>query len=127
MEELENSFGGNTCRCTGYRPILDTVKSFAVDANPQLCEKVRDIEEAYPCNRTRRCQRYCSVNSEDGDWYFVNDLKIGLEETSTISFDFGEKKFYKVFDEDQIFYVLNNYGVDSYMLVDGNTAKGIRT
>ncbi len=32
-KEMESLIDGNLCRCTGYRPILDTAKSFGGDAN----------------------------------------------------------------------------------------------
>ncbi|PIO38487.1 hypothetical protein AB205_0077270 [Aquarana catesbeiana] len=32
MEEIEDAFQGNLCRCTGYRPILQGFKTFAKDS-----------------------------------------------------------------------------------------------
>lgn len=31
MQDIEEGFDGNLCRCTGYRPILDAGKTFACD------------------------------------------------------------------------------------------------
>lgn len=33
MEDIEEGFDGNLCRCTGYRPILDAGKTFASDTD----------------------------------------------------------------------------------------------
>ena len=44
MQQIEDNFDGNICRCTGFRPILDAFKSFAVDAPSELKAKVKDME-----------------------------------------------------------------------------------
>ena len=40
MQEIEDVFDGNLCRCTGYRPIFDAFKSMASDASADLLAKV---------------------------------------------------------------------------------------
>ncbi|KAJ8719485.1 hypothetical protein PYW08_011660 [Mythimna loreyi] len=125
MAELEKSFGSNTCRCTGFRPILDAIKSFGIDASPEVCQKVRDIEELSTCSKnTDCCQRKNSILSDASDWTVVADVK-EVANDSTISLNFGETKFFKVYHKEEIFETLRKYGMDSYMLVDGNTGKGI--
>ena len=42
--EVENSFGGNICRCTGYRPILDAFKSMASDSEFNQEDNILEIE-----------------------------------------------------------------------------------
>ncbi|CAH2267498.1 jg22586 [Pararge aegeria aegeria] len=122
MVELENSFGCNTCRCTGYRPILDTVKSFAVDASPALCKKVEEIEDLTTGfrNKAKICDRKCSTCS-DGDWSLIN----AVTNREPMTLNFGETKFIKVFDEEQVFDSFQIYGTKACMLIDGNTGKGL--
>jgi len=43
LHGLEEAFDGNLCRCTGYRPILDAAKTFAVDANSCAGESVAKL------------------------------------------------------------------------------------
>lgn len=40
MKDIEDSFDGNLCRCTGYRPILDAAKTFAHDKSPKVKQSV---------------------------------------------------------------------------------------
>ncbi|CAL8082189.1 unnamed protein product [Orchesella dallaii] len=43
-QDVEDTFDGNICRCTGYRPILDAFKSMAMDASEELKRKYADVD-----------------------------------------------------------------------------------
>ncbi|XP_075144825.1 uncharacterized protein LOC142219934 [Haematobia irritans] len=110
MEEVENSFGGNICRCTGYRPILDAMKSFATDSNievPQECLDIEDLTKKTCPKSGQPCAGLChkplqSLSYDDGSaWYWPKDLT-------------------------ELFDILSKMDAnDEYMLVAGNTAHGV--
>lgn len=115
MAEVENAFGGNICRCTGYRPILDAFKSLAVDAEPRLKEACQDIEDlAKICPKTgNACAGKCSAAGKTND-------KKGVH----LSFA-DDKEWHKVYNVSDVFAVLEKIGAKPYMLVAGNTAHGV--
>ncbi|XP_014098505.3 uncharacterized protein [Bactrocera oleae] len=111
MEEVENSFGGNICRCTGYRPILDTMKSFAVDSTievPEECQDIEDINNIICTKTSNLCKSSCTIlskrspiNYKDGS-YWSWPKSIG-----------------------EIFSIIEKLKVKKYFLVAGNTATGV--
>nr|XP_018909624.1 PREDICTED: indole-3-acetaldehyde oxidase-like [Bemisia tabaci] len=128
MKNVENSFGGNICRCTGYRPILDAFKSLCTDApkvyRPEVCGDIEDFPKLCPktdevctkiCNSKNRCHPEVSFE-DDFDLLYLDNLSLTLLE---------DIKWYKVDDKKQIFEIfdmIDDY--QSYQLVAGNTAHG---
>lgn len=119
MAEIEDSFGSNTCRCTGFRPILDAFKSFASDAPKSDIIDIEDLNNI--CTRTGKL---CKKQScDDDDWCFVK--KEELQEDNILRIKLKDDKvWYRAMTINDIFDIFNNEGTDSYMLVAGNTAKG---
>lgn len=112
MAEVENAFGGNLCRCTGYRPILDAFKSLAVDAEPRLKEACQDIEDLPKiCQNTGKpCQGKCAAPLAKKGIH----LKFG-----------NQREWHKVYNVQDVFAILEKIGTRPYMLVAGNTAHGV--
>nr|XP_024214404.1 xanthine dehydrogenase-like isoform X2 [Halyomorpha halys] len=128
MEEVENSFGGSICRCTGYRPILDGFKSLADDASNDLRMKLEDIEDSIgKCNRD--CQNDCKDCSKNIDKEHDDFSDLFLETlmaSKVVNISLRDNaKWYRVSDISQIFQIFDMIGSAKYMLVAGNTAQGV--
>ncbi|KAG4066039.1 hypothetical protein HA402_001286 [Bradysia odoriphaga] len=105
MAKVENSFGGNICRCTGYRPILDAFKSLAVDADSSLlCHDIEDLPKMLS---------NCSVACK----------KI-MADTLYLKFKDGSE-WHKVYTIAQVLEILKNTTLIPYILLAGNTARGV--
>lgn len=102
-QQIEDNFDGNICRCTGYRPILDAMKTFAKSSNPL------DIEEITKCrgacgNGCVQCPRkHISTSVHQGGgvlWYCPTSLA-------------------------DLYALMSKHTEDKIRLVAGNTGKGI--
>lgn len=119
MLEIEKSLGSNICRCTGYRPILDAFKKFAIDAPPP---SLSDIEELKLCDNNGCSEQNCENNCEQSGWCMVSKNEV-LGEILHIKLK-DNRYWYRVNRLSDVFDIWRKNGVDSYMLVAGNTAKG---
>lgn len=113
MEEVENSFGGNICRCTGYRSILAAFKSVCKDASQDLLNKCGDIEDLPTCPKKIR-NGNCSLNTNK-PFYYKLDGPSWIKVTTVNELLQVIKAFHPV----------KNGNVNSYMIVAGNTARGV--
>ncbi|XP_046687709.1 xanthine dehydrogenase-like isoform X2 [Homalodisca vitripennis] len=137
MKEIEDSFTGNICRCTGYRPILDAFKSFASDRSSELEKKVADIEDLLKvCPKSGIvCHGKCKndknqrspfdcVDKNHKDDCDIEFLEVALALPSLRLELRGGSQWYKVSQVDELFEIFGMVN-GSYNLVAGNTAKGI--
>ncbi|KAF6205375.1 hypothetical protein GE061_019546 [Apolygus lucorum] len=136
-KEVENAFGSNICRCTGYRPILDAFKSLASDA-PNFKEEAvgtTDIEDLMVkctfkgdnckgrCDKCPKIQRERTDSTEDLEE--VDFVEVALApENVKLSWN-GYSHWFRVKTVSEIFQVFDLIGPTSYRLVAGNTAQGV--
>ncbi|XP_063399739.1 xanthine dehydrogenase/oxidase-like [Mytilus trossulus] len=111
MKEVEDAFDDVICRCTGYRPILDAMKSFATDSSCRNKTSTADIEELGKtfCSKTgQRCHGKChphmgqqlQVIGADAVWYRPTTL-------------------------DQLFKIISDNPGKKVRFVFGNTGSGV--
>ncbi|XP_062708362.1 xanthine dehydrogenase isoform X2 [Aedes albopictus] len=115
MQDVESALDGNICRCTGYRPILDAFKSFAVDVGDSIkkvCQDIEDLGSGSSCSR-RACEGICSNNSLEDD------------RRMQMIIDNDGRQWYKTYQMADILKIFQSIGNKPYMLVAGNTAHGV--
>jgi len=104
-EQIEDSLDGNICRCTGYRAILDSMKSFAVDEQPI------DIEDL----STMKC-----LNNKQTEAHECSSLR-----GSSSSIQFKDELWYSPQTLDELVDLLNNkHKEQSIRFIAGNTSVG---
>ena len=120
MLDIEKSVSSNLCRCTGYRPILDSLKKFAVDAPKE--DRIMDIKDLSICKTSGNCCQSSNNSKEDGwcmvgqeDWVDEKMMKIELKDG---------KIWYRPMTLSDVQKVLKENAGSDYMLVAGNTSKG---
>ncbi|CAH2056999.1 unnamed protein product, partial [Iphiclides podalirius] len=114
QSQIEESFGSNTCRCTGFVPILEAFKSFASDLHSA---ELPDIEELNLCKSQGKCDDSC-----DKTWCIIHKENVEGSNKKIILKD--DRVWYRVHDVRDVFEVFRDEGTSSYMLVNGNTGRG---
>ncbi|XP_011261213.1 xanthine dehydrogenase/oxidase [Camponotus floridanus] len=120
MQQIENSFGSNICRCTGYRPILDAFKGFASDASSVMKKDIRDIEELHKVKTCPKSGLLCKNSCCD-------KLKHPNKSSNNVKLDIKleDAEFYKVYSVEDLFAVFQQKPKATYILNGGNTANGV--
>jgi xanthine dehydrogenase/oxidase len=77
---IEDSFDGNICRCTGYRPILDAMKSFAVDSDDIIDVEDVSLTKCSSCPVIKK-QQWVNYPRDTSDpvWYQPTQLSDALD------------------------------------------------
>ncbi|CAG5117383.1 unnamed protein product [Candidula unifasciata] len=121
VQQVEDEFDATICRCTGYRSILDAMKTFAVDAPQNLKGKVVDIEDldAKLCKKTgKSCSGHCKTTGH-------SDHSCSNQIAKPVHIVGANGQWFKPTSLSELQAVLLQYANNNYRLVFGNTGFGL--
>ncbi|XP_053383770.1 uncharacterized protein LOC123535779 [Mercenaria mercenaria] len=111
-KQVEDSFDGVICRCTGFRPILAAFKDMAIPHNKKCSEGVGDIEDLKGkiCSRTgKSCSGTCSPEASGPMTHMV----------------FADTQWFKPTTEKDVTAILEANKGKKIRFLLGNTAHGV--
>ncbi|KAL8614120.1 hypothetical protein ACOMHN_026337 [Nucella lapillus] len=126
MQEVEDKFDATICRCTGYRSILDAMKSFSVDAPPSLGGGLIDIEDldGGACKKTGgACRDQCHTQDHDQPRCAARDTH-GAQAVP-LHIVSARAQWFKPTTTSALYGLLDKYRDENYRLVFGNTGFGV--
>lgn len=102
MKDLETTFQGNICRCTGYRPIIDGYKTFTKDF-----ELMQNGTDNNGCPMGNNCCKNQNKSEDDEDLQLYKASEfIPYDATQEPIFP-PELKLYKTLDEQYVIFKSN--------------------
>ncbi|KAL4225427.1 hypothetical protein ACF0H5_016117 [Mactra antiquata] len=110
-KDAEDYFEGNICRCTGYRPILDAMKSMVPDSNPDI----EDLSNRLCKTTGKRCTS--SGRNCEGQCSSRND-------TRSIKMVFGDTQWNKPTSMTDLYAMLAQTRGQKCRLLGSNTGTG---
>lgn len=125
MQDVEDLMDCTICRCTGYRSILDAMKSFCVDAPPSLPGGQIDIEDLDKklCKKTGQpCSGKCHPSDSSAKG---NVLPSSCGSGAPLHIVTQTAQWFKPTNMEDLLSLLKQYRAASYRLVFGNTGFGV--
>ncbi|XP_059174496.1 uncharacterized protein LOC131954765 [Physella acuta] len=122
QQEIEDSFDGHVCRCTGYRSILDAMKSFATDSTipGAKCVDIEDLDR-------RLCPKTGESCLPAGQKNCPGPSRVCASTPRRLAVDLEHCRWYRPVSLVELGKILQQHKTQRVRLVFGNTAAGIFT
>lgn len=126
--DVEKAIGGNLCRCTGYRPIVDVCKSFAADVDLEDLGLNTFWKKGAKDVRVDRLPKYSQGEICTFPKFLKSEVKASMDTSkNSKNTSLLDCRWYEPSSIDELYKLLNSNGFHEgrVKLVVGNTGSGV--